>query len=101
MNTPLQAIEKRIAFVTEDRKHEGLVLTSSVYENITLANLDKVLNKFRLIKHDKEVNISNRHVDALKIKTPSIYQTVNKLSGEISKKLFSPNGLRLNQKSSY
>lgn len=87
VNTPLQAIEKRIAFVTEDRKHEGLVLTSSVYENITLANLDKVLNKLRLIKHDKEVNISNRHVDALKIKTPSIYQTVNKLSGGNQQKI--------------
>ncbi|WP_342433421.1 sugar ABC transporter ATP-binding protein [Neobacillus sp. FSL H8-0543] len=87
INTPLKAIEKRIAFVTEDRKHEGLVLTSNVHENITLANLDKVLNKFRLIQHDKEVTITNHHVNALKIKTPSIYQTVNKLSGGNQQKI--------------
>lgn len=87
INSPLDAIEKRIAFVTEDRKHEGLVLTASVYENMTLANLDKVLNKFNLINHDNERNITKHHVNSLKIKTPSIYQTVNKLSGGNQQKI--------------
>ncbi|WP_043930997.1 sugar ABC transporter ATP-binding protein [Bacillus sp. EB01] len=87
VNTPLDAIEKRIAFVTEDRKHEGLVLTASVYENMTLANLDKVLSKFKLIQHEKEKSITEHHINSLKIKTPSIYQTVNKLSGGNQQKI--------------
>ncbi|MBS4174196.1 sugar ABC transporter ATP-binding protein [Bacillus sp. FJAT-49736] len=87
VNSPIDAIEKKIAFVTEDRKHEGLVLTASVYENMTLANLEKVLNKFKLINHNKEISITNKHVNNLKIKTPSIYQTVNKLSGGNQQKI--------------
>lgn len=81
IDKPSKAIQHKIAFVTEDRKHEGLVLTASVFENITLANLNKVLNKFKLINHKAEADISKQHVENLKIKTPSIYQTVNKLSG--------------------
>lgn len=87
VTSALDAIDKKIAFVTEDRKNEGLVLTSSVYENITFANLNKVLNKFKLVQHSKEVEVTNYHVDALKIKTPSIYQTVNKLSGGNQQKI--------------
>ncbi|MED2974119.1 sugar ABC transporter ATP-binding protein [Fictibacillus sp. B-59209] len=87
VNSPFEAIDHKIAFVTEDRKHEGLVLTSSVYENMTLANLDKVISKFKLIQHEKEVEITKRHVESLKIKTPSIYQTVNKLSGGNQQKI--------------
>ncbi|MET3696672.1 monosaccharide ABC transporter ATP-binding protein (CUT2 family) [Bacillus oleivorans] len=87
VDNPSTAIKNGIAFVTEDRKHEGLVLSGSVYENTTIANLNKVLNKFKLIKHNKEVEITKRHVESLKIKTPSIYQTVNKLSGGNQQKI--------------
>ncbi|WP_307794929.1 sugar ABC transporter ATP-binding protein [Alkalihalobacillus sp. BA299] len=81
------AIEHKIAFVTEDRKHEGLVLSASVYENVTFANIGKVLNKFKLIDHQKEVQITKEHKDNLKIKTPNVYQTVNKLSGGNQQKI--------------
>lgn len=87
VDNPSTAIKKGIAFVTEDRKHEGLVLSGSVYENTTIANLNKVLNKFKLIQHKKEVEITELHVKSLKIKTPSIYQTVNKLSGGNQQKI--------------
>lgn len=81
IDDPFSAIEHRIAFVTEDRKNEGLVLTSSVSENTTMANINKILNRFKLIDENKEVKIAREHVENLRIKTPSIYQTVNKLSG--------------------
>jgi len=87
INKPISAIENRIAFVTEDRKQEGLVLTASVFENTTIANLNKVLSKLGLVQHDKEKSITNHHVKSLKIKTPSIYQTVNKLSGGNQQKI--------------
>ncbi|WP_227762234.1 sugar ABC transporter ATP-binding protein [Zhaonella formicivorans] len=81
INDPFSAIEHRIAFVTEDRKNEGLVLTASVYENTTMANINRILNKFKLIDENKEAVITQKHVENLRIKTPSIYQTVINLSG--------------------
>ncbi|MCM3729366.1 sugar ABC transporter ATP-binding protein [Neobacillus cucumis] len=84
---PIDSIENRIAFVTEDRKHEGLILTASVYENTTIANLNKVIGKFGLIQHEKEKSITSHYIKSLKTKTPSIYQTVNKLSGGNQQKI--------------
>lgn len=81
VDSPISAINHKIAFVTEDRKNEGLVLTANICENSTFANLDKILNKFRLISPKKESEITKGYVDNLRIKTPSIYQMVNKLSG--------------------
>ena len=81
INTTHQAIKNKIAFVTENRKDEGLVLTASVEENITLANLDHILGKLKLIDAAKEKDIADKYVDSLRIKTPSVFQTVNNLSG--------------------
>ncbi|WP_308447261.1 sugar ABC transporter ATP-binding protein [Desulforamulus aquiferis] len=81
INDPFDAIENNIAFVTEDRKNEGLVLTASVYENVSMANISKFLNRFRLINEKQEVATTEKHIKDLKIKTPGVYQTVNKLSG--------------------
>lgn len=87
VDSAFDAIEHRIAFVTEDRKHEGLVLTASVFENITFANIGKTLNRFGLIDHKKEAKITQGHIENLRIKTPSIYQMVNKLSGGNQQKI--------------
>ncbi|KAB2952106.1 sugar ABC transporter ATP-binding protein [Heliorestis acidaminivorans] len=87
VNDPYSAIENNIAFVTEDRKHEGLVLTAGVYENITMANLSSLLTKFRLLDTQKEINITEKQIDDLRIKTPSFKQTVNKLSGGNQQKI--------------
>ncbi|MBO8165169.1 MAG: sugar ABC transporter ATP-binding protein [Brevibacillus sp.] len=87
VDSSISAIKHKIAFVTEDRKHEGLVLTASVYENVTFANLHKVLNAIKLISHKKEADITKEHVDHLRIKTPNIYQMVNNLSGGNQQKI--------------
>ena len=87
VENPLDAIEHRIAFVTEDRKNEGLVLSGTVQENITMANIGKLLNRFRFIDSRKETRITEKHVDNLRIKTPSVHQIVNKLSGGNQQKI--------------
>ncbi|HYE09095.1 MAG TPA: sugar ABC transporter ATP-binding protein [Patescibacteria group bacterium] len=87
VDNPFSAIEHKIAFVTEDRKNEGLVLSGSVYENVTMANIGKLLNKFGFIDNRKETMITEKHVESLRIKTPSIYQTINKLSGGNQQKI--------------
>lgn len=81
INSTIDAIENKIAFVTENRKDEGLVLTAGVHENITMANLNGILGRFNLLNEQKEENVAKGYVNNLKIKTPSIYQTINKLSG--------------------
>lgn len=87
IKSPQDAIDNKIAFVTENRKDEGLILSANVHENITIANLEKILSKLHLINDSKEKQVANDYKESLKIKTPSIYQTVNKLSGGNQQKI--------------
>lgn len=80
INSPKDAIESGIGFVTEDRKGEGLVLKLSVGENITLSALDK-FKKNGHINLGKEAQTVNKYIEKLNIKTPSAFQQVENLSG--------------------
>jgi ribose transport system ATP-binding protein len=71
-----------IGYVTENRKEEGLLLKSTVQANISLTSLASLANRFtRRINPDKERALSHRMVRELDIRTPSIHQEVEKLSG--------------------
>ena len=63
-----------------DRKVEGLALTMGVKENITLANIEGLGRRF-LIEKQLEIKKAQKWVDELAIKTPSVDQEVNSLSG--------------------
>ena len=80
IKSPQDAIKLGIGLVTEDRKQQGLVLGMAVRENISLANLD-ALSKFNFIMSAKEKEVSNKFVGELRVKTPTIEQTVQNLSG--------------------
>lgn len=81
INSPRDAIKNRIAFVTEDRKRTGLNLTATIKDNIAICNLDEVCQPKGII-NAKKMNLSaEKQVDALGIKTPSINQIVENLSG--------------------
>ncbi len=69
-----------IGMVTEDRKETGLVLPMDVVQNITITDLDKVSSK-KLLNRKSEREYAQKYVDELKIKTPSLNQTMNNLSG--------------------
>jgi len=92
--TPKQAIKKGLAYVSEDRKGNGLVLIQDVKYNITLANLDELIKGIS-IDENKEIGIANGYKKDINIKTPTVAQKVNALSGgnqqkvQISKWLFS------------
>jgi putative multiple sugar transport system ATP-binding protein len=77
---PSQAIEAGIAYVSEDRKTQGLILIQDVRQNITLANLRELAKRF-VVDENKEVQIAGEYVTALDIRTPSLEQKVNNLSG--------------------
>jgi putative multiple sugar transport system ATP-binding protein len=80
LKSPKKAIEAGLAYVTEDRKGNGLVLSNSIKRNTTLANL-KGVSKGTFIDQDKEIEVAQEYVNKLKTKTPSVEQLVGNLSG--------------------
>lgn len=81
IKSPYEALKYSIALIPEDRKNQGLVLESSVKSNVSLSGLNKITNKFNFIDKEKEINIVEKYVSSLKIKTPDIYRLVKNLSG--------------------
>jgi len=77
---PSDAIREGIGFVTEDRKSLGLVLSMTVRDNITLSNIDAVVNA-GFVQQNAEKQVAQQYVDDLAIKTPGIEQLVQYLSG--------------------
>jgi putative multiple sugar transport system ATP-binding protein len=78
--TPSDAIKHKIAYVTEDRKGNGLVLSQSIKVNTTLANLAAV-SKNSVLDKDAEYAAAEDYRQKLKTKTPSVEQLVGNLSG--------------------
>ena len=80
IRTPKDAIKKKIAFLTEDRKGQGLVLSLDVRTNLILANMKgfsngPFLNKGKIEKSGQD------NVESLRIKTPSLDEVTAQLSG--------------------
>jgi len=77
---PENAIREGLAYVTEDRKGDGLILIQDVKQNITLANLTAIANN-GVVDSNAEVKVANEYRVSLNIKTPSVEQKVSNLSG--------------------
>ncbi|MFT3950308.1 MAG: sugar ABC transporter ATP-binding protein [Agriterribacter sp.] len=77
---PGDAIRNGIGLISEDRKLTGLVLSSSVKHNITLAALKKTSPGI-FLDLEKEKKLADDQVRKFNIKTPSSNQVVNYLSG--------------------
>ncbi len=75
-----QAIEHKLAYVTEDRKGNGLILSNPIYTNTSLAKMDEV-SHYGVIDKLKEVQIAEDYRQKLHTKAPSVYQNVGNLSG--------------------
>jgi len=80
IRSPQDAIRHGIALLTENRKEEGLVLLLSVVANSSLAALEKV-SRFGFVDVAKERRQAADYVERLAIKTPSLDQEVDSLSG--------------------
>ncbi len=84
---PSDGIKAGIAFITEDRKAQGLVLGMAVRENVTLAHLAQFVNREYLIDRAAEVSTTERFIKDLSIRTPSTEQLVVNLSGGTQQKV--------------
>ncbi len=77
---PRAAIDAGVAYASEDRKRNGLILIQDVKQNITLANL-RALAARGVVDGNAETKVAEDYRSALSIKTPSIDQKVLNLSG--------------------
>lgn len=80
IKSPSQAIKAGIAFLTEDRKGQGLVLQEAIKSNLILANL-KGFTSGAFLNKKKIEEASDANIKALRIKTPSADEVVGQLSG--------------------
>lgn len=80
IRSPKDAIRHKIAFLTEDRKGQGLVLSQAVNTNLILANM-KGFKKKILLDQNKIEDTSQQNIKDLRIKTPTTGEVVSQLSG--------------------
>jgi len=78
--SPKDAIRQGIGLLTEDRKNQGLILGMTVRENTSLANLGELV-RFIFIDRRREREVARKYAGELQIKTPSVEQIVQNLSG--------------------
>jgi ABC-type sugar transport system ATPase subunit len=81
------AIAAGIAFITEDRKAQGLVLGMTVRENVTLAHLVDFVDRGMLVDIARERAATRRLIAELQIRTPGTEQLVRNLSGGTQQKV--------------
>ena len=74
------AIKAGLAYVTEDRKGNGLILSNPIRVNTTLANMAGVCDK-GVIDYDKEYAVAEDYRKKLRTKCPTVEQNVGNLSG--------------------
>jgi ribose transport system ATP-binding protein len=80
IRSPRDAVRSGIAFLTEDRKSQGLLLSLTVRKNISLMRLSDV-SRFGWMDEPKERSVASRYVDALSVRCSSAEQTAGELSG--------------------
>jgi ribose transport system ATP-binding protein len=79
--SPSQAVKNGIGLIPEDRKHQGLFLSLSVKDNVTISSLHRFRPALGLIDKDGERSAVEEWRQSLDINCTSIAQTVGELSG--------------------
>ncbi|MDO9545886.1 MAG: sugar ABC transporter ATP-binding protein [Pelolinea sp.] len=80
IKSPKDAVLNGIGFLPEDRKVQGLVLSSSMESNMALCMYDR-LSKFTVVKRKERRNLTRHYIDSLKITPPYPERLVRFLSG--------------------
>ncbi|HEY4333239.1 MAG TPA: sugar ABC transporter ATP-binding protein, partial [Ilumatobacteraceae bacterium] len=81
ITNPAEAAKHRIGYLSEDRKHLGLLLDQDVNANVVLSSIRDLFQSFGFVRSTAMRAKTNELVASLRIKTPSIDQTVRNLSG--------------------
>ncbi|MBU9736656.1 sugar ABC transporter ATP-binding protein [Lachnospiraceae bacterium ASD5720] len=88
--TPENCIKNGMAFITENRREEGLLMTKTVKENIVLANLKEIAASLSFINRKEEQRETDEMVKELNIKTfdPARQAVINLSGGNQQKVVF-------------
>ncbi len=95
LSSPRAAIRHGICLLTEDRKHQGLVLGLSVADNFALPNL-RSLSRFGFMRARMERHACAGFIRNLKIKVPHPEQLARNLSGGNQQKVVLAKWLQAN-----
>ncbi|MCQ1058096.1 ribose ABC transporter ATP-binding protein RbsA [Photobacterium sp. ZSDE20] len=90
--SPQDGLANGIAYISEDRKGEGLILGLSVKENMSICSLEQ-LSKGVQLQHYDEVTAVEDFIRLFNIKTPSHNQIIGNLSGGNQQKVAIAKGL--------
>jgi rhamnose transport system ATP-binding protein len=80
IRTPHEAMNAGLAFVPEDRQHQGLVLEMAIADNATLPFLRR-LTRFGLVSRKRERRIADDYTRRLQVKAAGLDQPARALSG--------------------
>lgn len=81
IRSPQQAVKLGIAYVTEDRRQLGLTMPMSITTNISLPMLHQYTNRLGLVQQQEERKTAETFRERLTIRTPSVRNAANTLSG--------------------
>jgi ribose transport system ATP-binding protein len=80
INSPSDACRAGIALVTEDRKARGLLLASTIRENVALPSVG-ALSRFGVRDFTREAALADKMVERLSVRCSDTDQIVSSLSG--------------------
>ena len=87
ISSPIEAQKHKIGYVPEDRLTEGLCLQQPIADNIVLSSLDRLSNKFGLIKEEDILKEADKWVEKFSIVTDDVCKNVSTLSGGNQQKI--------------
>lgn len=91
------SIKNNLAFITEDRKSEGVVTNFTLKENLILTNLNHVSNN-KVISNKKVNDLCDRFINSLNIKCSGSQQYLKNMSGGNQQKVVISKWLNTNPK---
>lgn len=80
LRSPTDALAQGLAFVTENRREEGVIPNMSIRENISISSM-KSISRYGFICRKEQAELAERYIERLHIKTPSMEQKLKNLSG--------------------
>jgi ribose transport system ATP-binding protein len=80
--SPRGCIQQKAAYITEDRLHEGLLMTKPVDDNLTLVKMSDLINRFGVVNSREQDKVNRQAIGDLRIKVADpAKQMANSLSG--------------------
>lgn len=87
IRSAIQAVEQGIAYIPEERKLDGLMLSLTIRQNILIPFIERLTGVLGMVNRKKERDTSDQLMERLKVKAPDGETIVNNLSGGNQQKI--------------